>query len=95
MDFYHEQAMFSCNTEQMKQLVTVFKTDEHFTVLFAASFFVIQLGNIIYGFIDMIRTAESVQRQGFASTFIGHLKGYIESEMVRCKKYEAAFIIVG
>jgi len=60
VDFYKQESTFGCNIEQMKQMRTVYKTDDKFNVQFAATFFIIEFDTILYAFVELIRTSELV-----------------------------------
>jgi len=49
--------MFSLTPETLKQLRTVYKTDGQFNVLFASSFFIIEIERYIITYLEIIKTA--------------------------------------
>jgi hypothetical protein len=59
--------MFSLTDETLKQLRTVYKTNNDFEVQFAASFFVIELDKYLVTYLDVIKTKENAQRRGLGS----------------------------
>ena len=73
-DFYQQDNMFSLNQETLKELRTVYKTDGGFNILFAASFFIIEIERYIIIYLEVIKTAEKVRRQGVGTAFIDHIK---------------------
>lgn len=95
-DFYQADNMFSLKPETLKQLTTVYKTEENpFGVVFAASFFIVEISNTIVAFIEIIKTAERAKGQRLGSTFIKHIKEYIQKELNSDSKYESAVFLVG
>lgn len=80
--FYQADNMFSLKPETLKQLTTVYKTeDKPFGVVFAASFFIVKLENTLVTFLEIIRTTEKAKGQRLGSTFIKHAKEYIQKEL--------------
>ncbi len=66
--------MFSLKAETLKQLTTVYKTEENpFGVIFAASFFLVELSNTILVFLEIVKIAERAKGQRLGSTFIKNM----------------------
>ena len=59
--------MFQLTDHTLKQLRTVYKTNDKFEIQFAASFFVIKLDKHLVTYLDVIKTKEDAQRRGFGS----------------------------
>ena len=93
-DFYQKDNMFSLKPETLKELRTVYKTDGGFNILFAASFFIIEIERYIIIYLEVIKTAGKFRRQGFGTTFIDHVKEYT-AQLLRSKNYNSAFFFVG
>jgi hypothetical protein len=56
--------MFSLNHKTLTQLTTVYKVDDKFEVLFAASFFVVGLDSFLVTYLDVIRSKEKGRGHG-------------------------------
>ena len=70
--------MFQLTNETLKQLRTVYKTNDKFEIQFAASFFVVELDQHLVTYLDVIKTKEDSQRKGFGSQFVRDLVEFME-----------------
>jgi hypothetical protein len=87
--------MFSIKLETLKQLRTAYKTDSQFKVLFAASFFIIEIERCVITYLEVIKTAEQGKGQRLGATFIDNMKELIGSLLSEPKGYSGAFFFVG
>ena len=94
-DFYQQDNMFSLKPDTLKQLRTVYKTDGKFNVLFAASFFIIEIERQIITYLEIIKTAGQAKGQRLGATFIDNVKELIELLLLESKGYNGAFFFVG
>jgi len=80
--FYQKDHVFTLTPETLKQLRTVYKVDGKFEVQFAASFFVVELDQYLVTYLDVIKTDERCQRQGFGAKFIADLAEFLKQHLI-------------
>lgn len=68
---------------------------KNFDVVFAASFFIIEIERDIIAYIETIKTKDSVRKQGIGKSFIADLVEFIQLHLTTNAELKKAFIIIG